>query len=84
MSTQKITREQKRALWFLAHRKPFRTRHDFQDKSTVTLSGTNYNIMADGSRRRSEQKTWRGKSERRQVIKARIEDRKRGELAMSS
>lgn len=45
------------------------------DIDFVNSNGTRYWTSCDGSRRRYDPKPWRGKSERRKVIKARREDR---------
>ena len=59
-----------------------KTKYNYTDKNTATRNvqsrdgKTIYAIMVDGSRRRvSPVKPWKGKSERRQVIKNRREDR---------
>lgn len=54
-----------------------RKKYDYDDKNTVASNitsadgKTEYSVMVDGSRRRIDPKPWRGKSERRQVLKAR-------------
>jgi len=58
-----------------------RVRHTNADKTTISekikdRAGNLYAKMLDGSiRRLDQQKPWRGKSERRQVLKARQSER---------
>lgn len=47
----------------------------FYDINLTDSKGTRYFTADDGSRRRFDPRPWRGKSERRKVIKARREDR---------
>lgn len=59
-----------------------KTRYDHDDKNAVVCNitsrdgKTEYSVMVDGSRRRTApMKTWHGKTERRQVLKARRVER---------